>query len=108
MPEKKSLNRKAGIECLENALNLSESSEILHNTGKVGVATSLMVLASEELAKAEIYGLLADDLISLDKNDLGKKYVIAGKILKDHTTKGIHFMGYNAVSHFVELFEKKG
>ena len=57
MPEKKSLNRKAGIECLENALNLSESSEILHNTGKVGVATSLMVLASEELAKAEIYGL---------------------------------------------------
>lgn len=105
---KESIYRKAGIKCLGNALNLSESSEILNESGKVGVSISLMVLASEELSKAEVYSLMAEGLLSVDENDLGKTYVYDRRFLWDHATKEIQFIVNSIISPFVDLLNDTG
>lgn len=80
-------SHKAAVACLQNAVDLADSADLLHKAGKVGVAIALYVLACEELSKGQSYRSTADGSASFDSNDIGKKWVFDRKFLSEHELK---------------------
>lgn len=82
-------SHKAAVACLQNAMDLTDSADLLHKAGRVGVAIALYVLACEELSKGQSYRNTADGSASFDPNDIGKKWVFDRKFLSEHELKHI-------------------
>ncbi|HEV2317304.1 MAG TPA: AbiV family abortive infection protein [Thermoplasmata archaeon] len=78
---------RAAREAIRNSLSLAESGESLLSSGKIGPATSLLVLACEEFAKGMMFSSVADGTLSLDRRDLGKKWVVDPSAPKSHALK---------------------
>ncbi len=93
---------KAAIRCVGNALNLSESAELVYKSGKVGLGSALLVLACEELAKGQHYRSIADGLATTDVSKLGETWVFSYKMLYEHELKQ-SLLGFGAI---FELFNK--
>ncbi len=81
------ISHRAAVACLQNAVDLADSADLLQEAGKIGTAIALYVLACEELSKGQSYRSAADGSASFDPTDIGKKWVFDRKFLSEHELK---------------------
>lgn len=100
------LYNRAAIYCIGNALNLSESAELIHEKGNTGLASSLLVLAIEEVAKGHHYRSMAEGATTTDVKKLGKTWVYSPKVPYTHELKHMFAGAGGIVDPFMKVLNE--
>ncbi len=97
---------RAAIKSLKNAYDLADSAEIVKSSGRIGIATALLVLACEELSKARHYRSISYGIITTDESNIGTTYVFSPKVMREHELKHMDSIGSSLATLVGKVMDK--
>lgn len=103
----KKIANQAAKKCLKNAISLADCGDLLKQNGHTGPAISMYVLACEELAKGMNFRSIADGLMTVDDQKMGKVWVIDDKAFYVHELKQLLSLMASLIDPIVKSLDSK-